>query len=254
MKKLSLRDKSVLIGFYLSKFDSIGLEAIGFSSFTEAFNALGYAIGTKPASIKNYRDEFDPYNKNPRKGWHKRKMREYCKEIFDTFSTYSLSDFVNLINSFLVENYDIGRTLIDDIATDSQVKNTSDTIAKRLITGKSAEEFFKINYHLNHEFSNYKLQDTTNLACGFDFMLTLDNSFFCIEVKGMSGEDGSILLTQNEYIVAQRMKEHYCLYIVRNFKEKPYSTLIFNPANSDLNFRKAERTIIQVTYSLQIHK
>lgn len=76
-----VRDKAILIGLYLSKFDADALNVLGFKGFNEAFNTLGYSIGVKPASIKNYRDEFDPFFPNPRKGWHKRQIRDYCKEV-----------------------------------------------------------------------------------------------------------------------------------------------------------------------------
>ena len=49
-------------------------------SLFEFKNVIGFALGAKPASIKNYRDEFDPVFPNKRKGWHKRPMRNYCKQ------------------------------------------------------------------------------------------------------------------------------------------------------------------------------
>ncbi len=58
----------MLAGLYLSKFDALGLKRLGFKSFAEAFNVIGYAVGAPPASIKNYRDEFDPLFPNRRKG------------------------------------------------------------------------------------------------------------------------------------------------------------------------------------------
>ena len=60
----SIRDKAILIGLYLSKYDQDGLNAFGFEGFVQAYNTFGYSIGFKPASIKNYRDEFDPYFPN----------------------------------------------------------------------------------------------------------------------------------------------------------------------------------------------
>lgn len=78
-QQIGLREKLILVGLYLSKYDSLGLRTLSFDSFTEAFNVIGYAIGSKPASIKkNYRDEFDPLFPNRRKGWHKRQTRKYC--------------------------------------------------------------------------------------------------------------------------------------------------------------------------------
>ena len=75
--RYSTRDKSILIGLYLSKFDKDGLKSLGFSGFMEAFNTLGLAVGAKPLSLRNYRDEFDPYFSNPRIGWSKRVLRDY---------------------------------------------------------------------------------------------------------------------------------------------------------------------------------
>jgi hypothetical protein len=58
-QQIAKRGKLILVGLYLSKYDSLGLKRLGFESFMEAFNVIGYALGSKPASIKNYRDEFD---------------------------------------------------------------------------------------------------------------------------------------------------------------------------------------------------
>ena len=80
--KIATRQKLILSGLYLSKYDSQGLKSLGLDSFAEAFNVIGYALGARPASIKNYRDEFDPLFPNQRKGWHKRATRDYCLEIF----------------------------------------------------------------------------------------------------------------------------------------------------------------------------
>lgn len=77
-QRISSREKLIIAGLYLSKYDSLGLKKLGFVSFQEAFNVIGYGLGSRPASVKNYRDEFDPLFPNKRQGWHKRKRREYC--------------------------------------------------------------------------------------------------------------------------------------------------------------------------------
>ena len=63
IETLSPRDKLVLSGLYLSKYDLAGVKQLGFESFQEAFNTIGFVLGAKPASIKNYRDEFDALGK-----------------------------------------------------------------------------------------------------------------------------------------------------------------------------------------------
>jgi hypothetical protein len=75
------REKAILCGLYLSKFDKGRLVSLGFSTFAEAYDVLGFALNSKPASIKNYRDEMDPYFPNDRQGWGNRKMRTHCENI-----------------------------------------------------------------------------------------------------------------------------------------------------------------------------
>ena len=91
------RDKQIVCGLFLSKYGRDGLEFMGFESFSEAYNVLGYGLGAKPMSIKNYRDEFDPYFPNKRKGWHQRPLRDFCKAIMDAFAAASLADLGALI-------------------------------------------------------------------------------------------------------------------------------------------------------------
>src|SRR6266705_2844103 len=72
------------------------IKRLGFDSFIEAFNVIGYAMRSKPASIKNYRDEFDPLFPNRRKGWHKRKTRDYCLKVFEEYKNLDLESFTGL--------------------------------------------------------------------------------------------------------------------------------------------------------------
>jgi hypothetical protein len=89
MKTFSQRECLMLAGLFLSKFDREGLKRLGFSNFSEAYNAMGYALGGKPTSIKNYMQEFDPLFPNNRKGWHKRPMRDHCNEAVERFGPHS---------------------------------------------------------------------------------------------------------------------------------------------------------------------
>ena len=242
-----LRDKSILVGLYLSKFNQNGIIELGFDSFQEAFNVLGFSLGVKPASIKNYRDEFDPLFPNERKGWHKRKTRDYCKVIFDDFGNLNFESFTELIKSFYIENYQIEKFITKEIKRDY-----ADSVAKRLLTGNAAEEYFKFEYQKINEFNCYQLLDTTNMACGFDYKLSNESSFYCVEVKGLSEIKGNIQMTEKEFMIAQNMKSKYCLFIVKNFKEKPMHEIIFDPLNSRLNFNVIKREVILTNYNATI--
>jgi len=130
VKQLSLREKSILAGLYLSKFDSEGLRRLGFDTFVEAFNVIGSALGTRPASIKNYRDEFDPLFPNKRKGWHKRPIRDHCKAVYSAFGGLSLESFTGLLKQIIYKEHD--RDVLMEEVERKQGEDRS--FAKRLIT------------------------------------------------------------------------------------------------------------------------
>jgi hypothetical protein len=90
-QRIATRERLILAGLYLSKYDSLGLRKLGFESFKAAFNVIGYALASQPGSIKNYRDEFDPLFPNRRKGWHKRPTREYCLKVFEKYKSLDLN-------------------------------------------------------------------------------------------------------------------------------------------------------------------
>jgi hypothetical protein len=244
---MNIRDKSILTGLYLSKYNEIALIELGFNSFQEAFNILGFALGNKPASIKNYRDEFDPLFPNNRKGWHKRPIREYCNFFYEQYKNVDFIIFSNLIKSFYIKNYELEKFI-----SVIEKKDYSESIAKRLLTGKSAEEYFKLEYNKIEVFNSFELSDTTQMACGFDYKLSLKSDFYCIEVKGLNELKGGIQLTEKEFLVAKSLKTKYCLFVVKNFKEKPFHDFIFDPLNSRLNFKENKREVIQTTYSALI--
>lgn len=241
---MNTRDKTIITGLYLSKYNEKGLEELGFTSFQQAFNVLGYSLNSKPATIKNYRDEFDPLFPNNRKGWHTRPMREYCKSFFDEYNTLDFLSFSHIIKSFFIENFEIEK-FIEKI----EGKDYSETVAKRLLTGKAAEEYFKSKYKEIPTFSPYSITDTTLMACGFDYKLSLGTRFLCVEVKGLNEHTGTIQLTEKEFLIAQQLKSNYCLFIVKNFKEKPIHDFVFDPLNSALQFKKAQKKIIQTTFT-----
>jgi len=247
MKMLSTRERQVLVGLFLSKFNEEGLEVLGFSSFSEAFNVLALSLKASPASLKNYRDEFDPYFPNPRKGWHKRPIREYCKLIMDKYGEFGIDTFSQLIKS---EVSDLGDLVLIEDKVDAE---GSKAFAKRLITGQAAEKYFEAVYRTVTPFRDCQLVNTTAFGCGFDYkMLTAMDSFLAVEVKGMATPTGIVQLTTKEYTVAELLGDRFFLFVVRNFVEKPYHTMFQNPLRSDLVFERRENVTVQVSWTTAI--
>jgi Domain of unknown function (DUF3883) len=248
MKQLSLREKSILAGLYLSKFDSEGLRCLGFGSFIEAFNVIGSALGARPASVKNYRDEFDPFFPNNRKGWHKRPIRDYCKAIYDVFGSLGLDDFTRLLKQVIYREHDL-----DVLMEEVEKKQGEDhSFARRLITGQAAEQYFKAKYKDFGLFGDCEVEDTTRLGCGFDFRLFSPSTFYGIEVKGLSEASGSIALTSKEHSVASVLKERFFLFVVKNFRETPFHELYQDPLNGKLIFNRVEQRVVQVNWTTKV--
>jgi len=248
------RDRQILCGLFLSKFDLKGLAYLGFDGFTEAFNALGYSLQARPASIKNYRDELDPYFPNARKGWHKRALREHCQRVLNAYKDADIGQLGELIKSFLLPVKEV-----DSMPEVKRVLNihdveSSSSFAKRLITGKAAEQYFATNYPAMAEFSGLTLTNTTDWGCGFDFKLAKpDGESFCaVEVKGLRSRCGQIQLTELEHDMADALRERYYLVLVRNFMEEPFHTVINNPADCAIRFTKVERKEIRFSWTANV--
>jgi hypothetical protein len=244
--KIPTREKLILTGLFLSKYDSAGLKKLGFESFVEAFNVIGYALGQKPASIKNYRDEFDPLFPNSRRGWHKRPTRDYCLKVFTNYKTLDLETFAGLIKSFV--GYD--ESAWSELQAKSDVPDQESFFAKRLITGLAAEHYFESAYTTDAEFDGCAIENTTRLGCGYDFRLhpQAGRDFLAVEVKGLKEKSGSVSLTPKEHEVASVLARRFFLFIVKNFRESPYHEIYPDPLAGALRFSKKERIVVQTSW------
>jgi hypothetical protein len=244
--RIANRTKLILTGLYLAKYDSIGLKRLGFRSFVEAFNVIAYALGSQPASIKNYRDEFDPLFPNQRKGWHKRPIRDYCRKVFEEYKSLDVELFTGLVKSFV--GYD-ENTFSEDQTTEESDESASG-FAKRLITGLAAEHYFESVQPTLPEFQGFELENTTRLGCGYDFRLHPSNRerFLAVEVKGLRELTGNLSLTPKEYEAATAMRDRFYLFVVKNFQKSPLHEIFPNPLSCRLEFRRSERKVIQVSW------
>jgi len=248
------RDRQILCGLFLSKFDDKALAYLGFRNFTESFNALGYGLNARPASIKNYRDELDPYFPNKRKGWHNRPLRKHCRHILNTYKDDSLNTLGQIIQSFIIPSEEIaGLSAIDQILRRGSAGPDS-AFAKRLITGKAAEHYFLQTWKKIDAFAGMSLTDTTGWGCGFDFKLSHPdaNQFHAVEIKGLREVRGQIRMTELEHEMAEALRKNYSLVVVRNFAESPCHTIITDPLHTSIPFNKITRKEIRVSWTAKI--
>jgi hypothetical protein len=244
--RIGNREKLILTGMFLSKFGSLGLKRLGFQTYAEAYNVVGYALGSRPTSIKNYRDEFDPVFPNSRKGWHKREIREYCRKVLDEYGNLEFESFVGLIKSFT--GFDENALSAYQISDGGDERSSG--FAKRLITGLAAERYFEAVHATLPEFRGFSVENTTQLGCGYDFKLSQkeESDFLAIEVKGIREQSGSVSLTPREYEVATELRDRFYLFVVKNFQRVPYHEIFLNPTAGKLQFTRVERVVIQVSW------
>ena len=247
MRPIPNREKLILSGLYLSKYDLTALERLGYEGFVEAFNVIGGALGAKPASIKNYRDEFDPHFSNRRRGWHKRPMRLYCRDVFEEYKDLDFESFTNLIGSF----FGLDENAWGNFDPDVEPDRGASAFAKRLITGLAAERYFEAAHPGISEFQGYAVENTTRFGCGYDFRLRNaphQNDFLAVEVKGLTDQTGTVSMTAREYEAATTLRHRFFLFVVRNFRESPFHEIYADPASGVLDFKRTERIVTQVSW------
>jgi len=247
--KLNHTDKVTLTGLYLSKFNDSALKALGCTGVWQAFNIIGYSLEASPASVKNYRDEFDHEiskitPSHPRKGWD-RPLKTRSQKLYELFAHTNFDNFTDLVRSFLVPSLE-NEKLVAKVTHQAVNMN----LAQRLATGQAAEAYFKMNYPAIDVFKNYGIADVTSYGCGYDFHLSCQSDFYCVEVKGMNANKGAIMMTEKEYTLADSLKERYCLFVVRDFQRVPFHTFFFNPLHSALSFIPQPKTV--TSYSAYI--
>ncbi len=196
---------------------------------------------------KELSDEFDPLFENPRKGWHKRERRENCLKLFAEYGNLDLELFTGLIQSFT----GFGESVWGQEEIDGEGESS---FARRLITGLAAEQYFETNVHNLVEFRDFSVRNTTRAGCGYDFQLRhgSHDEFLAVEVKGLKGRAGALSLTPKEYGAALALKDRFYLFVVKNFQESPFHEMFRNPLSGDLRFRETKRTIVQVSWLVNV--
>ena len=226
--------RALVVAYYLSRFDRKGVKALGYQSFTQAFDAIGETLGVKSATVKHMRDSFDPYCSPVRVGWYQRKILPSRANVIQAYNDLSEGAMAQIVREILTgdsANYDLYTTpvvAIDD--TKSDLLNEDNPFANRLRTGEKAEAFFMEQYPAIARFAGSTLDDTRKLGIGFDFRVAFSGFYNAVEVKGVIGSSGYISFTDKEWSVAQMLETQYILALVRSLDTTPTLELIPDPA------------------------
>lgn len=232
---------ALIVAYYLSKFDRRALDTLQFESFRQAFNEIGKKLLVKPNSIKNMRDEFDPFHQNNRVGWYQRELRSSRLEVMEKYSSMSEKALEIIVREILKMNKDINEGLDQKLKLYSDVlkfddgeednSNNRRVFTTRAKTGKEAEEIF-IDYFNRGLIEGYsgKLIDSRNEGCGYDFKIIGNEEIF-FEVKGLINTNGGVVFTDKEWDMASKYGDKYILVLINNVGCVPNVMLYKNLCN-----------------------
>lgn len=244
---------ALIIAYYLSRLDKKGYLALGYKSFNEATIRIGGILDVKPNTVKNMRDEFDPYHQNSRIGW-KRELRGSRLKILKAFQETDDETILEVVKEILFnkefknsEEYGDIRTLFGNKRQKSHPGFP--IFVLRGPTGKAAESLFIKHFQDTVQPVSGQFIDSRDLGGGYDFEIQNENGSYFIEVKGLSSSTGGILFTNKEWQTALKYGEKYYLVIVKNISTTPELIIIKNPALK-LKAQKNVYTTLQVSWAV----
>lgn len=228
---------ALVVSFYLSKFDYDGLARLGYDTFREAFRDIGQKLDVKPTSVKNMRDEFDPFYDNKRRGWYQKEIRPSRRRVIATFDDLSEEALRALVLDIIRPEAN-RKVQIELQPVLREIRNSDKPHGKRQpleyvprgLTGRRAEEFFISRFYSGLTPFTGQLLDRRDDGVGFDFEITTGDSSISVEIKGLAKEIGGITFTDKEWKVANEMRANYYLGLVANLPRLPQIGFIQNPA------------------------
>lgn len=241
---------SLIAAYYLSKFDKKAYESFGFGNSSETHKKIAAILESNANTIKNMRDEFDPFHDNKRAGWYQRELRPSRKKIIELYQHLEEEELRDLVVGLLEKNKDIEDLISKDISDSESEGSDSPRFIIRGITGRMAEEIYTEFHSKNGLPKKGELIDKRDHGCGYDFEITSDKTIY-IEVKGLDADSGGISFTSKEWDMAKKHKDDYFLVVVKNVSSSPNISIFQNPYKN-LKPKKYVFSTIQIRWNLAI--
>ena len=110
-----LETVAIVVGYAMSRLDDRYLRSQGVRTWKAAFERAAKALRVRPASLKNLRDEFDPFHGNLRKGWWHRPLRPNRQRVMGDLSEVSDDALLECVNRILGKNQTATEELLDSL-------------------------------------------------------------------------------------------------------------------------------------------
>lgn len=222
---------ALVVGFYLSKFDTAGLERLGYATFKAAYSDIGQRLGIKPQSIKNKRDDFDPFYNSGRAGWYQRAMGPSRFKTMQLLDDLSFDALTGLVTDIIRDPaYRQSPEIVDILSTLKRDWHEKRRFVPRGATGRIAEELFKEWFNRGKTPFSGTIKDRREDGCGYDFLIQNGNVQQLIEVKGIADRTGGVLFTDKEWQTARENAGNYNLALFVDLSGTPELRVFNNPS------------------------
>lgn len=258
------RENGLIVSYFLSRFDERAYLALAHGNQRVTHTVLGTVFGVPPATVKNWRDEFDPVHENSRVGWYQRALRPSRQLVVDQFRELSFDALLELAKELCSQpNRPIGwvvpgLTLETTIDTDSDYQSNGAAAENargfpppsRAATGRKAEGLFANLHGKTGLPVSGVLIDRRDSGDGYDFEIRGSERSVFVEVKGLSGTTGTLSLTKNEWELAKRVRDQFYLVLVRLVHEQAPEFLIVCDPAAKLSPKARFTPVVQETWSV----
>ena len=215
----------LVVGYAMSRLDTNYLTARGHRTWKAAIEEAARAFSVPATSVRNVRDEFDPYHDNPRRGWRNRPMQPSRVRVLEDLREVGADALLVLVDQLLARDPSAAADAVDALAV---APRPIHNVAERLLTGRRAESYFLAHTRELVQLNVADLIDCRDAACGYDFAES-GTGGRVIEVKGLKANRGEILFTDREWTEAASRGAHYWLIVVGRLDDVPGARVIENP-------------------------
>jgi len=224
-RTIRLETEALIIGYAMSRLDVEYFRYRNARNWRAVYDEAAQALAVRASSIKNLRDEFDPFHSNNRRGWHKRPIKPSRQRVLEDLKDLSDDALMALVDRILLRDEDATAEAVDSLAA---VPRTAHNVAERLLTGRRAEDYFLTHSEVLVGIKHAELVDHRQLACGFDFGIK-NRPELGIEVKGLKPVKGEILFTDREWSEARARGNNYWLVVIGNLDSAPKGKVVRDP-------------------------
>jgi hypothetical protein len=168
--------------------------------------------------------------------------------MLDGLSFEALTDFVkDLLQNAEYRNSEEVSEVVASL-TASETQRMPRAFVPRGATGRRAEEFFLRLWEQGQIPLEGELNDRRDDGCGYDFLIKAADGEHPIEVKGLAGQDGGVLLTDKEWQTAQT-HPHYKIFVAYDLNGDKKWAIIDEPCRV-LQPQRQVRTVVQISWQV----